>query len=187
MFKNYLKVAWRNLIRKKVFSFINIFGLATGLAIFTLISLYVLDELSYDRYNENASQIYRVNTNIKINGSEFNDKDTPAPMADALVKTYPRVEQAVRISAAYQGDRHPQSAGVKRKQHNRFSIQRFYQACRSGHYYCNAPGLVGNEQMAAKFCIQDKHQLVDIFHSRSIGIVNCLDHNQFPGSKGSGC
>ena len=98
MFKNYLKVAWRNLLRKKVFSFINIFGLAMGLAIFTLISLYVLDELSYDRYSENANRIYRVNTNIKINGSEFNDKDTPAPMADALVKTYPRVEQAVRIS-----------------------------------------------------------------------------------------
>ena len=98
MFKNYLKVAWRNLLRKKVFSFINIFGLAMGLAIFTLISLYVLDELSYDHYNEHANRIYRVNTDIKINGSEFHDKDTPAPMADALVKTYPQVEQAVRIS-----------------------------------------------------------------------------------------
>ena len=98
MFKNYLKVAWRNLLRKKVFSFINIFGLAMGLAIFTLISLYVLDELSYDHYNEHANRIYRVNTDIKINGSEFHDKDTPAPMADALVKTYPEVEQAVRIS-----------------------------------------------------------------------------------------
>ena len=98
MFKNYFKIAWRNLVKNKIFSFINIFGLAMGLAIFTLISLYVLDGLSYDRYNENANHIYRVNTNIKINGSEFNDKNTPAPMADALVKTYPRIEQAVRIS-----------------------------------------------------------------------------------------
>lgn len=49
MFKNYLKIAWRNLLRKKVFSVINISGLAMGLAIFTLISLYVLDELSYDQ------------------------------------------------------------------------------------------------------------------------------------------
>jgi len=98
MFKNYLIVAWRNLFRKKVFSAINIFGLAMGLAIFTLISLYVLDELSYDHYNEYAGRIYRVNTNIKINGSEFNDMDTPAPMADALVKTYTGVEQAVRIA-----------------------------------------------------------------------------------------
>ncbi|HEV2832622.1 MAG TPA: ABC transporter permease [Hanamia sp.] len=98
MFKNYLIVAWRNLVRKKVFSAINIFGLALGLAIFTLISLYVLDELSYDRYNELANRIYRVNTHIKVNGSEFNDNNTPAPMADALVNNYPRIEQAVRIS-----------------------------------------------------------------------------------------
>ncbi|MEO8110885.1 MAG: ABC transporter permease [Ginsengibacter sp.] len=98
MFKNYLKIAWRNLLRKKVFSVINISGLAMGLAIFTLITLYVRDELSYDRFNEHADRIYRVNTDIKINGSEFKDKDTPAPMADVLVKTYPRVEQAVRIS-----------------------------------------------------------------------------------------
>lgn len=98
MFKNYLKVAWRNLVRKKVFSVINIFGLALGLAIFALISLYVLDELSYDRYNELANRIYRVDTHIKVNGSEFDDKDTPAPMAGALVTNYPRIEQVVRIS-----------------------------------------------------------------------------------------
>jgi putative ABC transport system permease protein len=93
-----LKVAWRNLVRKKVFSAINIFGLALGLAIFTLISLYVLDELSYDRYNELANRIYRVNTHIKVNGSEFNDKDTPAPMAGVLSTNYPGIEQAVRIA-----------------------------------------------------------------------------------------
>jgi putative ABC transport system permease protein len=85
-------------VRKKVFSAINIFGLALGLAIFTLISLYVLDELSYDRYNELANRIYRVNTHIKINGSEFNDKDTPAPMAGVLSTNYPGIEQAVRIA-----------------------------------------------------------------------------------------
>jgi len=98
MFRNYLKVAWRHLVRKKVFSVINIFGLALGLAIFTLISLYVLDELSYDWYNEFANRIYRVNTDIKVNGSEFKDKDTPAPMAQVLAANYPRIEQAVRIS-----------------------------------------------------------------------------------------
>ena len=100
MFLNYLKVAWRNLIIKKVFSAINIFGLALGLAIFMLISLYVLDELSYDRYNELANRIYRVNTHIKVNGSEFNDKDTPAPMAGVLSTNYPGIEQAVRIAGS---------------------------------------------------------------------------------------
>ncbi len=98
MFKNYLKVAWRSLMRKKAFSAINIFGLSMGLAIFALISLYVLDELSYDRYNENANRIYRVNTDIKVNGSEFKDKDTPAPMAGVLAASYPRIQQAVRLS-----------------------------------------------------------------------------------------
>lgn len=98
MLKNYFKIAWRNLVKNKIFSFINVFGLATGLAIFALISLYVLDELSYDKYNENADRIYRVNTHIKVNGTEFNDVNTPAPMADVLEKTYPQVEQAVRIS-----------------------------------------------------------------------------------------
>ena len=98
MFRNYLKVAWRHLERKKVFSVINIFGLAVGLAVFTLIGLYVRDELAYDSYNEYASQIYRVNTDIKVNGSEFKDKDTPAPMAQVLATNYPSIEQAVRIS-----------------------------------------------------------------------------------------
>ncbi len=69
-----------------------------GLAIFTLISLYVLDEFSYDRYNEFANRIYRVNTDIKVNGSEFKDKDTPAPMAGVLTASYPGIQQAVRIS-----------------------------------------------------------------------------------------
>ena len=60
MLKNYFKVAYRNLIRNKVFSIINISGLAFGMAACILISLYILDELSYDRYHEHADRIYRV-------------------------------------------------------------------------------------------------------------------------------
>jgi len=62
MLKNYLLIAWRNITKNKVFSFINIAGLAIGLACFTLIALYVVDELSYDRYNEKASRIYRADS-----------------------------------------------------------------------------------------------------------------------------
>ncbi len=98
MLKNYLKIAWRSLLRSKAFSAINIFGLALGLAIFSLIGLFVLDELAYDRYNEYADRVYRINTSVKINESEFNDRVTPAPLAAALVKTYPQVEQVVRIT-----------------------------------------------------------------------------------------
>jgi hypothetical protein len=60
MFRNYLVVAWRNLVRQKIYSAINIAGLAIGMACATLILLWVQDELSYDRCHEKADQIYRV-------------------------------------------------------------------------------------------------------------------------------
>jgi putative ABC transport system permease protein len=60
MIRNYILVAYRNLVRNKVFSFINISGLALGMAACILISLYILDELSYDRYHKNANRIYRI-------------------------------------------------------------------------------------------------------------------------------
>jgi putative ABC transport system permease protein len=66
MLKNYFKTAFRNLLRNKFYSLINIVGLAIGLATCFLIILYVLDELSYDKYNVNASRIYRVNNEVKF-------------------------------------------------------------------------------------------------------------------------
>jgi putative ABC transport system permease protein len=69
MFRNYLKVALRNLWKNKGFSAINIIGLATGLAICLLIVLYVVDELSYDKYNVNADRIYRLDADIYFNNT----------------------------------------------------------------------------------------------------------------------
>ncbi len=60
MLKNYLKIAIRNLWKNKGFSFINIFGLAIGIAVCLLIMLFVIDEISYDKFNEKAGRIYRV-------------------------------------------------------------------------------------------------------------------------------
>ena len=60
MFKNFLKVAWRNIIRYKSFSFINILGLTIGIACSILIMLFVFYETSYDSYHEKADRIYRV-------------------------------------------------------------------------------------------------------------------------------
>ncbi len=97
MFQNYLKVAWRNLVRNKAFSAINIIGLATGLACFILISLYVVDELSYDRYNKYADRIYRVESDIKIGGSVLNLAVASDPMGATLKKDYPQVEAYVRF------------------------------------------------------------------------------------------
>lgn len=97
MFKNYFKIALRNLWRNKIFSVINIGGLALGLAVCLLITLFVTDELSYDRYNLNADRIYRVNSDFKFAGGVFNDRLSPAPMAATMMKEYPQIEQASRI------------------------------------------------------------------------------------------
>jgi len=97
MFKNYFKIAFRNLWRNKGFSAINIFGLAIGLAVCLLITLFVIDELSYDKYNINADRIYRVTSDFKVNGSVFLDRESPAPMAEIMVKEYPNIEMAARL------------------------------------------------------------------------------------------
>ena len=60
MIKNYLKIAWRNLKKNKFISFINLFGLTVGLTCCLLITVYILNELSFDRYNKNADNVYRM-------------------------------------------------------------------------------------------------------------------------------
>lgn len=97
MFKNYLLIAWRNLKNNKAFSFINIAGLAIGLATCLLILLYVTDELSYDRYNEKADRIYRIDGDVHFGGNYFNLATAPEPMAEAMKRDYPEVEQVVRF------------------------------------------------------------------------------------------
>ena len=97
MIKNYLMVAWRNLLKNKIYSFLNITGLAVGLASFLLIALYMMDELSYDRYNVNADRIYRINSDIKLGGGELHLPVTSDMMGQLLIKDYPSIEQYTRI------------------------------------------------------------------------------------------
>ena len=97
MFKNYFKIAWRNLVKNKTFSFINIAGLASGLACFILIALYVADELSYDRFNEKADRIYRINSDIVFGGNKLHLAVASDPMGATLKKDYPQVEEFVRF------------------------------------------------------------------------------------------
>lgn len=97
MLKNYLKIAWRNLLKSKVFSSINIIGLASGLACFILIALYVADELSYERFNEKANRIYRINSDILFGGNNLHMAVTSDPMGATLKKDYPQVEEFVRF------------------------------------------------------------------------------------------
>jgi len=97
MLRNYLKTAYRSLLKNKGFTIINIAGLALGLTAFLLVLFYVTDELSYDRYNVNADRIYRVNSEIKYGGSATSFAITPPPMAAALKSSFPEVEQVARI------------------------------------------------------------------------------------------
>lgn len=97
MFKNYFKIAVRNLWKNKGFTFINIAGLAIGLGCFILIALYVVDELSYDRFYPNAERIYRVDADIKFGGNQLNLAVSSDPMGPTLKKDYPQVEEYTRI------------------------------------------------------------------------------------------
>ena len=97
MFKNYIKTAWRNLLKRKVFSLINILGLAIGLACFLLISMYVVDELSFDRFHQKADRIFRVHSNIVFGGTELKLGVCSDPMGATLKKDYPEVEEFTRI------------------------------------------------------------------------------------------
>jgi len=95
--KNYFKIALRNLWKNKAFSAINIVGLAAGLAVCLLIVLYVKDELSYDKYNAQAENIYRIDADILFNGTQFISAVSPAPLVPTLMKDYPQIVQFVRL------------------------------------------------------------------------------------------
>ncbi len=91
------KLAWRQLFKNKGFTALNIFGLTLGLASFLLITIYVADELSYDRFNVNADRICRLNTDILTGGILTSMADAAPPAAPTLLKNYPEVEQAARL------------------------------------------------------------------------------------------
>src|SRR3984957_13432428 len=97
MIKNFIKTAFRGLMKNKGFTFLNVFGLALGLATCLLIVFYVFDELSYDRYNTKADRIYRLNNDIKFGGLAGTYAITPAPAAAALKADFPEIEQVARF------------------------------------------------------------------------------------------
>ena len=102
MIKSYLKIAWRNLLKHKSFSIINILGLAIGIAACIIIFLYVHNELGFDQYNTKASRIARVTTLVHAPESDINMATSPGLLADVLLRDYPEVESAVRLEAAPQ-------------------------------------------------------------------------------------
>jgi ABC-type antimicrobial peptide transport system permease subunit len=96
MFKTYIKLAYRNLIKQKAYSIINISGLTIGLASSILILLWVQNELSYDKFHKNAGQIYRVSSDFGDSKSAANSAGMPA----GLMAEMPVVKNTVRIRPA---------------------------------------------------------------------------------------
>jgi putative ABC transport system permease protein len=99
MIKSYFRVAWRNLRKNKVYSAINIIGLAVGLSVFWLMALYISDELSYDRQSINSSRIYRVVHSGEWTGGNFHLAETPAFFGPTLRNEFPEIEASARIDA----------------------------------------------------------------------------------------
>ena len=98
MIKNYFKIAFRNLLRNKGFSFINILGLAIGMASAILIFLWIGNELSHDKFYEKKDRLYIASNRDKFNGEVWAWQSTPKTLAPALRADYPEVEDAVRYT-----------------------------------------------------------------------------------------
>lgn len=89
MIKNYLKVAWRNLVKNKVYSFINILGLATGMAVVMLIGLWIHDEMSANKHHKNYSSLYQVMMNRTFDGRRGTQDAIPYPLGEELKTKFP--------------------------------------------------------------------------------------------------
>ncbi|MGB3860902.1 MAG: ABC transporter permease, partial [Candidatus Aminicenantaceae bacterium] len=99
MIKNYLKVAVRNLLKHKGYAFINILGLAVGIAASVLIFLYITNEMSYDKFHENAHRTYRMKADWSNNGdSRIHQLGTPFILAQTIREKYPQVESITQLS-----------------------------------------------------------------------------------------
>lgn len=97
MLKNYFKIAWRNLINNKIYSLICIIGLSLGVACSLLLFLFVQDELSFDRFHQQADDIYTVKTTFVEGGETDSFIGTPGALAATLKSDYPQVDKASRI------------------------------------------------------------------------------------------
>ncbi len=105
MFKNYVKIAWRNIMKSKIFSFINIIGLSVGLTCCMLITLYVINETGYDAYQKNADNIYQLGTEFIGLGNFKKLPNTPAGMGETMKAVFPEIEQTTRLAPLYSEDK----------------------------------------------------------------------------------
>lgn len=96
MFRSYIIIAWRNIVRSKVYSIINVAGLTLGVACCLLLALYIQDEMSYDQHHARLDDLYRVTTTFE--GEAYNTMGNASPpIANALMSEIPEIESAARM------------------------------------------------------------------------------------------
>src|SRR5690349_15121991 len=164
MFRNYFKIAFRNLNRNKVYSFINIAGLSIGLACAMLIILYVKDEVSYDRFHKNASRIFRiVRQGVNKEGVKgFKDPNTGFFQGPRFKQNVPGIQSFVRVQS---GAEDIKSGTEVRSQESLYVDSNFFSAF-------SFPLLSGN----AATCLKDPHSIVlsEDEARRQFGTVNVV-------------
>ncbi|MGD9346904.1 MAG: ABC transporter permease, partial [Candidatus Aminicenantes bacterium] len=144
LLSNYLKIGLRKIKRQKIYSFINIFGLAVGLACCAIIILYVTNELTYDNFHPDVDRIYRIGSHRISQVGEHTFVTTPGPLAPELKASYPQVEEAIRIVPPYEN---ADNVLVVRKQ-KRFFEERVFFVDNAIFQVFHIPFLQGNPQTA---------------------------------------
>ncbi len=153
MIKNYFKIAWRNILRNKVNSFINIAGLALGISCVILIALYVQDERKYDRFFKNAARIYQVNMDVAMGGQAGYVSNTPPTVGPALQQTFPEIKAYTRF---YVMGNEVISNGGDNKEQKHFTEKNFLAVDSNFLQVFDYPVKEGN----AATCLQQPHSIV---------------------------
>ncbi len=146
MITNFIKTTFRNFRRFKGYTFINIAGLAVGIASCLLILLFVNTELSYDRFHEKADQIYRVMMKIHIGANQFDVTRGPCPLSEAMLKDFPEVENSVRLFTQQSRRR----TTYVRYEDNQFREEKFIWADSTIFEVFTIPFISGNPKTALK-------------------------------------
>src|SRR4051812_35956196 len=100
MLKNYFKIAWRSLLQNKGLAFINIFGLAIGMAFALLIGLWIQYETSFDNFHTNKSRLALIRKHTNFNNIKNTGPNQPLPLYDELKRNYPAIKRVSRMEGS---------------------------------------------------------------------------------------
>jgi putative ABC transport system permease protein len=123
MIRNYIVIAWRNIKRNKLTSFINLASLAVGMACCMMILLFIKDELSYNRFNENFDNIFRIDVTVNNNGESTRSAGTPVVLGPHIQNSHPGIKASARM---YQRSGSMESVSDKTGEGKKFQEQRVW-------------------------------------------------------------